>query len=179
MSAYMSAETLRAGDDIYYPMRATDPDTQDQVKYSLGGTDANLFRVDGFSGELFTTDAHAYNSPGTDGKFVIEIIATDPHDASDTLNVVLKPSGGDSNPSVVGPTTIRYPENGTWPLATYSASISGRNIGVGISWIVSVEPGGGDGDFFNIDSDGNLTFSQPPDYENPADYPGQRSRQRR
>ena len=37
--------------------------------------------------------------------------------------------------------------------------------------IISVEPGGGDGDFFDIDDDGNLTFTQPPDYENPADYP--------
>ena len=70
-----------------------------------------------------------------------------------------------------GPSTIRYPENGTWPLAIYSASIDGRGIGEGIGWIIGVEPGGGDGDFFDIDRDGNLTFTQPPDYENPADYP--------
>ena len=36
-------------------------------------------------------------------------------------------------------------------------------------WIVSVEPGGGDGDSFDIDDDGFLTFNHPPDYEDSAD----------
>ena len=30
----------------------------------------------------------------------------------------------------------------------------------------------GDGDFFDIDNGGNLTFTQPPDFENPADEDG-------
>ena len=77
---------------------------------------------------------------------------------------------------VNGPSHITYPENGTWPLASYSATIKGH-IDAGtaysyIGWIISVEPGGGDGDFFDIDDDGNLTFTQPPDYENPADEDG-------
>ena len=162
------------GSDIYYPARATDPDTQDQIHYSLGDTDDDdLFRIDKFSGELFTTYAHAYNSPGSDGKFEITITATDPHTAAVSITAALRPSGGANSPApaVTGPEVIRYPENGTWPLAIYSASIDGRGIGEDIGWIIGVEPGGGDGDFFDIDHDGNLTFTQPPDYENPADYP--------
>ena len=118
-----------------------------------------------------TTEAHAYNSPGTDGKFDITITATDPHGATDSITADIRPSASVTAPVVRGPSIIRYPENGTWPLATYSASISGRGIGEDIGWIIGVEPGGGDGDFFDIDDDGNLTFTQPPDYENPADYP--------
>ena len=68
-----------------------------------------------------------------------------------------------------GPEEIRYPENGTWPLATYSATASNPDRDIH-GWIISVETGGGgDGDFFDIDNDGVLTFTQPPDYEGPAD----------
>ena len=74
------------------------------------------------------------------------------------------------------PARITYPENGTWPLASYSATIKAHidadtNYSY-IGWIIAVEPGGGDGDFFDIDDDGNLTFTQPPDYEDPADENG-------
>ena len=124
------------GDDIYYPARASDPDTQDQVHYSLSGTDYALFHIDKFSGELLTTEAHAYNSSGEDGKFDITITATDPHNASDSITAAIRPSASVTAPVVRGPSTIRYPENGTWPLATYSASISGRDIGAGIGWII-------------------------------------------
>ena len=69
-----------------------------------------------------------------------------------------------------GPERIVYPENGTWPLATYTATANPDRPIHG--WIIAVQPGGGDGDFFDIDDDGNLTFTQPPDYEDPADDNG-------
>ena len=118
------------------------------------------------SGTLFTTKAHAFNDKGS---YSITITAKDPSDGSDSITVTLTPSGSDDTPVVKGPDFIRYTENGTWALATYSASISGRAVNQDIGWIIGVEPGGGDGDFFDIDDDGNLTFTQPPDYENPAD----------
>ena len=76
-----------------------------------------------------------------------------------------------SPPVVNGPSRITYPENGTWSVATYSATASNplRDIE---GWIIAVQPGGGDGDFFDIDDDGNLTFTQPPDFEDPADDNG-------
>ena len=59
-------------------------------------------------------------------------------------------------------------------MATYSATVSNspgviRDIR---GWIINVQPGGGDGDFFDIDDEGVLTFTQPPDYEDPADDNG-------
>ncbi len=49
-------------------------------------------------------------------------------------------------------------------MATYTAS---NDDGTTTGWIVTVSPGGGDGDFFSIDDDGVLTFDEPPDYEAP------------
>ena len=130
-----------------------------------------MFDIGPLSGDLFTTEAHAYDNPGTDGKFVITIKATDPSGQSDSITVALRPSGGKDNPVVQGPSRITYPENGTWPLAAYSATASNPDRDIH-GWIIAVQPGGGDGDFFDIDRDGVLTFTQPPDYEDPADDDG-------
>ena len=162
-----------AGSDIYYPSSATDPDG-DELRYLLGGSDKALFSIDPSRGTLFSTEAHAYNNPGEDGKFDITITATDPSGRFDSINVALRPSGSAGSPTVSGPEEIRYPENGTWPLATYSATASNPDRDIR-GWIIGVEPGGGDGDFFDIDDDGVLTFTQPPDYEDPADENGDNS----
>ena len=159
-----------AGSDIYYPARATDPN-RDELRYSLDGPDKGLFSIDPSRGTLFTTKAHAYDAPGGDGKFEITIIATDPSGTDARITVAIEPSGSAGSPTVRGPEEIRYPENGTWPLATYSATASNPDRGIH-GWIINVEPGGGDGDFFDIDDEGVLTFTQPPDYEDPADDNG-------
>ena len=157
------------GSEIHYPGYVYITD-HDQVRYSIGGADAVKFRIGPLSGDLYTTDAHAYDNPGTDGKFEITITATDPSGRSDSIDVALRPSGSAGSPTVGGPEEIRYPENGTWPLATYSATASNPDRDIH-GWIISVEFGGG-GDFFDIDDDGVLTFTQPPDYEDPADENG-------
>ena len=161
-----------AGSDIYYPgyIHITD---HDEVRYSLTGPDAELFRIGPLSGDLYTTEAHVYDNPSS-GKFVITITATDPYGLSDSIDVVLRPSGSTGAPVVKGPERIVYPENGTWSLATYSATASNSDgpIREIHGWIIGVQPGGGDGDFFDIDDDGVLTFTQPPDYEDPADENG-------
>ena len=158
------------GSEIHYPGYVYITDN-DQVRYSIGGADAVKFRIGPLSGDLYTTDAHAYDNPGTDGKFEITLTATDPSGRSDSIDVALSPSGSAGSPTVRGPEEIRYPENGTWPLATYSATASNPDRDIH-GWIINVEPGGGGGDFFDIDDDGVLTFTQPPDYEDPADENG-------
>ena len=158
------------GSEIHYPSYVYITD-HDQVRYSIGGADVVKFRIGPLSGDLYTTDAHAYDNPGTDGIFEITITATDPSGRSDSIDVALRPSGSAGSPTVGGPEEIRYPENGTWPLATYSATASNPDRDIH-GWIINVEPGGGDGDSFDIDDDGVLTFTQPPDYEDPADENG-------
>ena len=170
-------KSAAAGSEIYYP-GYVDITDNDQVRYSLSDTtegsgDAALFRIDGLSGDLYTTAAHIYDNP-SNGKFRITITAIDPSGQAGSIKVAITPSGGGSPPVVVGPSYIKYPENGTWSLAKYSATAANQGGGIRPieGWIISVEPGGGDGDFFDIDDDGNLTFTQPPDYEDPADENG-------
>ena len=158
------------GSEIHYPSYVYITDN-DQVRYTIGGADAAKFRIGPLSGDLYTTDAHAYDNPGTDDKFEITITAADPSGRSDSIDVALSPSGSAGSPTVRGPEEIRYPENGTWPLATYSANASNPDRDIH-GWMINVEPGGGGGDFFDIDDDGVLTFTQPPDYEDPADENG-------
>ena len=160
-----------AGSEIYYPARAIDPDG-DEVRYSLGGTNVGLFDIVPFTGALLTTGRHSYEG---NGPYSITITATDPSTTADScdpdtsnrcIRAAITPSGSKGAPVAQGPREITYPENGTWPVAMYSA-VSLRSPTTG--WIVSVEPGGGDGDYFDIDDDGFLTFTQPPDHEDPRD----------
>ena len=156
------------GAEIYNPARAEDPDG-DEVRYSLEGTDAGTFRIDGTTGRLYTkqlfrdVDASSYT---------VTIKARDPSGQSDTIKATITPSGSKGVPVVEGPEDISYPENGTWQVATYTAENKEGPTG---GWIVSVEPGGGDGDHFTIDDEGVLTFNSPPDFETPKDEGGNNS----
>ena len=150
------------GAEIYQPARAEDPD-DDEVRYSLEGNDATSFDIVASTGYLFTkqlfrdVDKSAYT---------VTIKATDPSGDSGTIKATITPSGSKGPPVVEGPDEIRYPENGTWRVAAYTAENTRGPI---TGWIISVQPGGGDGDYFDIDDDGVLTFEDPPDYENPND----------
>ncbi len=147
---------------IYQPVRAEDPDG-DEVRYSLEGPDAESFDIVASTGYLLTKQLFRDVDKGA---YAVTIRASDPSGASDTIAATITPSGSKGAPVVVGPDEIRYPENGTWRVAAYTAH---NKLGAIEGWIVSVEPGGGDGDYFDIDDDGVLTFNDPPDYEDPAD----------
>ena len=146
--------------EIYQPVRAEDPDG-DEVRYSLEGTDTASFDIMASTAYLLTKKLfmEVDNTP-----FTVTIKATDPSGASDTIKATITPSGGKGSPVVEGPDEIRYPENGTWRVAAYTAQ---NPRGTVTGWIVNGKPGGGDGDYFDIDDDGVLTFIDPPDYEDP------------
>ena len=150
---------------IYQPARAEDPDG-DEVRYSLEGDDADLFGIDSFTAQLFTKQLFRDVERNS---YTVTIKARDPSGGSDTIKATITPSGGKGVPVVEGPEEISYPENGTWQVATYTAENKEGPTG---GWIVSVEPGGGDGDHFTINDEGVLTFDSPPDFENPKDEGG-------
>ncbi len=156
---------MPVGGEIYQPARAEDPDG-DEVRYSLEGAGAESFEIMASTGYLLTKQLfmEVDNTPLT-----VTIKATDPSGDSGTIKATITPSGGKGHPVVEGPDEIRYPENGTWRVAAYTAQ---NPRGPVTGWIISVEPGGGDGDHFDIDDDGVLTFISPPDYENPKDESG-------
>ena len=159
------------GSDIYYPASATDED-RDEIRYSLEG-DIASFDIDASTGDLLTKRLFR---DVDDTAYTVTIKATDPSGEFDSIEATITPSGGKGKPVIEGPDEIRYPENGTWRVASYTAEktpdpITGTPVPI-TGWIISVQPGGGDGDYFDMNDDGVLTFEDPPDYENPADENG-------
>ena len=148
------------GAEVYQPARAEDPDG-DEVRYSLEGADTAFFEIVASTGYLLTKQLFMLEDT-----YMVTIRATDPSGDSDTIAATVTPSGGTRSPVVEGPDEIIYPENGTWRVAAYTAK---NARGAVTGWIVGVKPGGGDGDYFDIDDDGVLTFNDPPDYEAPTD----------
>ena len=94
-------------DDIYYPayVRYTKSGADDQhpqpsdIRYSLGGTDAQYFEVDAVTRELFITAPHTMEAKSN---FSITITASDPSGRSDTITVIVSPIGGTYNPCCNG-----------------------------------------------------------------------------
>ena len=153
------------GARIYQPARAEDPD-DDEVRYSLEGTDVAYFDIVASTGELITKQLFRDVDVTP---YTVTIKASDPSGEYNTITATIRPSGRKGSPVVEGPDQVRYPANGTWQVATYTAeNTRGRIRG----WIIGVEPGGGDGDNFDINDDGVLTFDGPPDYEKTTDEGG-------
>ena len=160
------SRTAPIGTEIYNPAYATDADG-DEMRYSVEGTDAAYFDIVPSNGYLVTKEL--LNGADAKDQYSVTLRISDPSGDSDTAPMTVGLSGGSWNPVVKGPERITYPENGTWQLAKYTAEVpDGPTNG----WLVSVEPGGGEGDFFRMKDDGVLTFIQPPDYEDPADDGG-------
>ncbi len=165
------------GERLFYPRNIvyTKADAIDRfpsigyLSYSLSGTDAGYFDIDPVKGQLLARGPNVYNDKGS---FSFTVTATDPSGRNGSLTLQATPGGSANNPVVMGPRYINYAENGTWPVAQYNGQIGARELNADVGWIVSVEPGGGDGDYFDINRDGVLTFKQPPDFDNPADKNG-------
>ena len=76
--------------------------------------------------------------------------------------------GANRRPNIEGPVNPSYQENGTGPVATYTANDPDDDA---ITWDIQIV-GREDGDKFIISGDGSLSFKEPPDYENPAGFRG-------
>ena len=151
------------GTEINNALYAEDAD-RDDLRYSLEGADVEFFGIGASTGRLFTKTL--FNGAGVKSEYSLTARVTDPSRESATIAVTLTLSAGRWSPVVIGPRDIEFPEGGTWRVATYTATVpDGPTHG----WIISVQPGGGEGDFFEINDDGVLTFTEPPDYKDPGD----------
>ena len=137
-----------------------------EISWSLEGTDAAAFSIGAGDGELSFTRSPDYENPvdsDSDNIYKVTVEASDGGESA-TLDVTVTVTDVAEAPAITGGgATHSYAENGGAAVATYTAT-SPRNQT--ISW--SLE--GTDAAAFSIGtSDGELSFARSPDYESPDD----------
>ena len=89
------------------------------LAYTLGGTDAASFDIDGTTGQLRTKASLDFE---TKSGYTVMVTATDPHNLTATATVTITVTNVDEGFEVSGPAAMDYAENGTAAVATYSAT---------------------------------------------------------
>ena len=140
--------------------------TAEILTYSLGGPDADSFSIDRATARLSTKAALDKETKDT---YTVTVTATDPSGLTATVMVTIKVTGVDEAPEIMvgglgisGMASVRYAENGTGAVATYTA-VGPESASA--TWSLS----GDDAGDFNISRSGVLTFRSSPDYAEPAD----------
>ena len=113
--------------DVGHPVTATDPDG-DTLSYSLGGTDAASFSINTSSGQLKTGTELDYESPKK--IYTVTVSISDGKNADGnadttadaTVTVTIAVTDENEAPEVTIRSTVRYAENDTDPVDTYTAT---------------------------------------------------------
>ena len=149
------AENTEAEQSIGTPVSAFDDDDELLV-YTLDGADAAFFSMSRNDGQLKTKADLNFEARSSYG---VVVTATDPSGAADSIQVTINVTDVNDPVHITGIRSVRYSENDTAPVATFSAFDEGEHV---IRWSVN----GPDDDLFTID-DGMLAFREPPNYEDP------------
>ena len=149
------AENTDPEESIGTPVSAFDEDDE-LLLYTLGGADASFFSISRNNGQLMTKSSLNFEARNSYG---VVVTATDPSGASDSIQVTINVTNVHDPVHITGVRSARYPENGTEPVASFTAFDEAGHV---IRWSVS----GDDRDLFTID-DGVLRFRDPPNYEDP------------
>ena len=149
------AENTEPRQDIGMPVSAHDDDDELLI-YTLGGADAASFDISRNNGQIKTRAALDYEARRV---YVVEVTATDPSGASDSIPVTISVTDRDEPAQITGTGAMDFPENGASPVAAFSAH---DQDGSAVRWSL----GGRDEDLFSI-SRGVLRFRRRPNYEEP------------
>ena len=152
-------EDTPVGGAVGDPVTATDTNAQDVLTYSLSGADAASFTIGMASGQLRTKAALDHD---TKASYMVVVTAADPSGLSDTITVTISVTDQNEPPVISGKASVYYAEDRTDTVATYTATDPENGS---ITWSLA----GDDSGHFLISTTGELTFSTPPDRENPAD----------
>ena len=155
------------GDVVGEPVTAMDPNG-DSLTYTLGGADAALFKVD--QDDIDTQDedeggqirvgAGTMLDKESRDTYMVAVTATDSYGSSATTMVTIMVTNEDEDPELTGEAPEDYAENGTGPVATYTA-VDPEDAD--IVWSVT----GTDAADFSIEN-GVLMFKSPPNFEAPT-----------
>ena len=141
---------------------ATDPES-DSVTWSLTGADAEDFSISTGGALTFQTlpDFENPADKNTDNVYDVVMTASDGI-LSGTLAVQVTVTNANEGPVVTGDATVRYAENGTAAVATYSATDPENDR---VTWTLT----GDDAEDFRVSGTGAITFQMAPDFETLAD----------
>ena len=153
------ALTRRENSDVFLgAYEARDPDAGDTASWGhLEGDDADHFEIDASGRLSFRTppdfEARANNV------YQVIVVASDGGGLEARREVTVTVGDVNEAPAVMGETSVARDENSDLPIDVYQAT---DPEGGATSW---VELMGADALLFTIDEFGELTFTEPPDYE--------------
>ena len=162
-------ENTAAGQPIGAPVAAVDPDDEDTLTYSLGGTDAASFDIDTSNGQLKTKDALDFDAGQT--TYSVDVSVTDSKDDYDTADTLV-----DATIAVtINVTDVNEPPQFADDALTTLEVSEDTTIGVGIgeyeasdpdpSDIVTYSVSGTDAALFQVDPNGQLQVKEALDFE--------------
>ena len=129
-----AADADVVADNVGSAVTANDPDPNtDPLVYTLSGADAGLFRVsrDNTTTQNANDGGQIEVASGTEldyedrSSYEVTLTAEDSFAASASIMVTIMVTDVDEAPVMTGDAAIEYPENGTGPVATYTAADPG------------------------------------------------------
>ena len=159
--------SVAENETLAYMAVATDADGDD-LSYSLSGTDAALFTIDGTTGAVRFTASPDFENPGDaggDNVYDITVTATDGSNEVDrdvAITVTDVDDGTNVAPVFTSPTSADVAETQTLAYMSVATDADGDTLMYSLS--------GTDAALFTIDPDtGVVSFITPPDFERPGD----------
>ena len=124
------AENTDPEESIGTPVSAFDEDGELLV-YTLSGADAAFFDILRNTGQLMTKASLNFEARNS---YAVVVTATDPSGASDSIQVTINVTNVHDPVHITGVRSARYPENGTEPVASFTAFDEAGHV---IRWSVS------------------------------------------
>ena len=160
------AENTDSGEDIGSAVTATDPDTDDTLMYTLGGTDAGSFSIVNASGQLRTNVALDHE---TKDSYSVTVTATDGDNLSDTTTVTISVTDVNEAPNFATTTATRSVAENTAANINIGAAFTATDADTEDTLTYTLE--GADAASFRIDSaTGQLQTKAALDYETKTSY---------
>ena len=150
------AENSPAGTAVGEPVEATDLN-DDTLTYEISSQQGGPYTVDSATGQIRVGDGATLDHERR-GTQRVNLKVADPDGLSDTIQVQIEVANVNEPPVISGSADVEWRENRTGNVTRYTAADPERDSA---EWSVS----GADAGFFSIDSNGYLTFNDPPDFE--------------
>ncbi|MGB1090731.1 MAG: cadherin domain-containing protein, partial [Oceanobacter sp.] len=159
-------ENSGGGSVVYRATTSDDADISAGVTYTLSGTHADYFTIDGASGAVTLKEDANYEDLSS---YQFVVIAEDVAGNSQDLTVTLAVTNLDEVAPVFtsGTTATDTSENSTVGTLVYTAIVDdSQDVSAGVTYELS----GSDADAFQIDANGAVTLAESPDFETQPGY---------